>query len=300
MFGGAVLEHLLVGGNPTRALTHSSSKADQLRSRGVDAAVGDLDSADTLVDALRDVERVFLVSPMDEWIERREIALIDAARRANVGHIVKIFGAVRHQGDALATRHERSIEHLQASGINWTLVSPNTVMESNLFPAAETIRTMGTLFGAAGDGRIGMVALDDCARAAATVLTGDVSLHSGQNYEITGPEALTFADIAARFSSILGRPVVYQDMPVDDFGQMLVEEAGFDPATIETDVLCHFRAFRRGDADLVTDTFTQLTGRPATHLDAFITTHRARFVEAEVTTLGGSIPHNSRSDHPNE
>ncbi len=277
MFGGAVFEHLLANGRPTRALTHSTNKADQLRSRGAEVAIGDLDSPATLIDALRGIERVFLVSPMDDRIDRRETALIDAAVRADVLHIVKIFGAVRHQGDALITQHERSIEHLKASGIDWTLVSPNTVMESNLFPAAETIRTMATIFGAAGDGQIGMVALDDCARAAATVLTGDIATHAGQNYEITGAEALTFADIAARFTRVLGRPISYQDMPVDDFGKMLVDEVGFDSATVETDVLCHFRAFRRGDADLVTDTFTRLTGRPATSLESFIATNQSRF-----------------------
>lgn len=277
MFGGRVLDHLLTNQIPTRALTHSPAKADVLRRRGAEVAIGDLDSPSTLAAALANVERVFLVSPMDNRIEQRETALIDAAHRVGVQHIVKIFGAVRHRGDPLITQHERAIEHLKSSGIPWTLVSPNTVMESNLFPAAETIRTLGTIFGAAGDGRIGMVALDDCARAAAAVLTEDIATHAGQNYEITGPEALTFSEIAARFARILGRSVAYQDLPVDDFGQMLIAEAGFDPATLETDVLCHFRAFRRGDADLVTDTFTQLTGCPATSLDKFIETVRAQF-----------------------
>ncbi len=277
MFGGRVLDHLLADGQPARALTHSPAKADDLRRRGAEAAVGDLDAPTTLPAALDGIDRVFLVSPMDDRIEARETALVDAARRSGVQHVVKIFGAVRHRGDPLITQHERVIDHLSASGVPWTLVSPNTVMESNLRPAAETIRTMDTIFGAAGDGRIGMVALDDCARAAATVLTTDPAAHAEQNYEITGPEAVTFAEIAAHFTRILGRPITYQDMPVDDFGEMLVTEAGFDPATLETDVLCHFRAFHRGDADLVTDTFTRLTGHPATTLDTFINANRTSF-----------------------
>jgi uncharacterized protein YbjT (DUF2867 family) len=282
MFGGRVLDHLLAQKIPPRALTHSPAKATALRERGAAVAIGDLDSPATLPAALDGIERVFLVSPMDDRIALRETALIDAARQADVRHIVKIFGAVRHQGDPLVTQHERVIDHLKSSGIPWTLVSPNTVMESNLLPVAETIRTLATIFGAAGDGRVGLVALDDCARAATTVLTTGIAQHNGQNYEITGPEALTFTDLAARFTHLLGHPISYQDMPVDDFGQMLVTEAGFDPATIETDVLCHFRAFRRGDADLVTNTFTQLTGQPPTTVDAFIETHRSQFLPIEL------------------
>ncbi len=277
MFGGRVLDHLLAQKIPTRALTHSTAKATALLERGATVAVADLDSPDSLPAALQGIERVFLVSPMDDRIERRETALIDAAREAGIRQIVKIFGAVRHQGDPLITQHGHAIAQLKTSGIAWTLISPNTVMESNLFPAAETIRSLGSIFGAAGDGRIGMVALDDCARAAVTVLTTEIAAHDGQNYEITGPEAVTFSEIATRFSEFLNRPITYQDMPVDEFGKMLVDEVGFDPATIETDVLCHFRAFRRGDADLVTNTFTQLTGHPATSLDAFIAAHRSLF-----------------------
>jgi uncharacterized protein YbjT (DUF2867 family) len=277
MFGGRVLECLLRSKAPVRGLTRSQDKAATIRSRGAEAVVGDLDEPETLPAALRGVDRVFLVSAMDEHIARRETNLIRAAAASGVRQVVKLFGAVRHRGDRLTSLHEASIEALRSSGLGWALVSPNTVMESNLLPLAGTIKSASTFFGAAGEGAIGMVAADDCADAAATVLTGDVAAHHGQNYEITGPEALTFGAIAARFSRVLGRRVTYQDMAVEELGRMLVEEAGFPAATIEMDVLCHARAFRRGDADLVTDTYRRLTGREPTSVDAFLQAHWAEF-----------------------
>lgn len=278
MFGGQVLAHLLQLGAPVRGLTSTAAKRSQLAAQGADVAFGNLDKPSTLPPALEGVERVFLVSPMDDRIEVREKNMIAAAEAAGVRQVVKLFGAVKHRGDALVTQHERSIEALQATALSWTLVSPNTVMETNLLPQASTIHAEGKIYAAAGEGRIGMVALQDCARAAATVLTQPIEKHHGQNYEITGPEALTFADIAAVFSRVLEREITYVDMPVENFGQLLVQEAGFPADRIETDVLCHMRAFRRGDANVVTDTFSQLTGLPSTTLESFIRQHRERFV----------------------
>ncbi len=281
MFGGRVLEALRARGAAVRGLTHSHEKVLPLTDLGVEAAMGDLDHPESLRAALIDVERVFLVTPMDDQIARREANLIEAAKRAGVRQVVKLFGAVRHRGDALVSQHEASIQRLRESPLAWTLISPNTVMESNLLPHAPTIRASATFYGAAGDGRIGMVAADDCALAAATVLTGDMSAHHQQNYEITGPEAITLAEVAERMSRILGRTIRYVDLPVEEFGEMLIEQAGFPRDSIEIAVLCHFRAFRRGDADLVTHTFEQLTGRRPTSIDQFIEAHRDAFLADE-------------------
>jgi len=277
MFGGRVLEALLARGVRVRALTHSPDKAQRLAAMGAEPAVGNLDHPETLPEVLQGVERVFLVTSMDRQITKREINLIDAAQATGVRQVVKLYGAVRHHGDELDQLHLASIEHLRQSRLAWTLISPNTVMETNLFPQAANIRERNTMYGAAGEGRIGMVAAGDCGLAAATVLTGDLAAHHQQNYEITGPEAITFGEIAARMSKILGREIKYEDMEVEEFGKLLIEYAGYSRDTIEIDILCHFRALRRGDADLVTHTFEQLTGKRPTSIDEFIEANRSQF-----------------------
>jgi uncharacterized protein YbjT (DUF2867 family) len=277
MFGGQVLDALLERKAPVRGLTSAASKAPALQAKGAEAAVGNMDKPETLAAALKGVERVFLVSPMDMHVAEREINVINAAKAVGVRQIVKLFGAVRHRGDQLASLHRESIEALQASSLGWALISPNTTMESNLLTMAPAILSLDTIYGAAGDGAMGMVAVGDCARAAAVVLTGDLETHHGKNYEITGPEVLTFTDIAKRFSRILGRPIAYQDMPIEAFGELLVKEAGFPAESVEIDVLCHHRAFRRGDADLVTDTYKCLTGLTPMTVDEFIAAHRSAY-----------------------
>lgn len=274
MFGGRTADFLVEAGRRVRALTHSPDKVAALRARGMEAAIGDMADPASLVTAMRGVERVFLVSPMQPGLTLRETNVIDAARASGVPHVVKLHGAVQHH-DELIRWHEAVIDHLKASGLAWTLVSPNSVMESNFLPQAESIHRMDTILACAGRGRVGFVAADDAARVAAHVLSTDG--HAGRNYEITGPESLSFFDAAERFTRVLGRTITYQDMPEQEFADMLVKEAGRDPDTIEVEVLCHYRAFRQGGGDTVTDTYQRLMGRAPTGFDDFIRAHLHRW-----------------------
>lgn len=275
MFGSRVVQCLASGGHDVRALTHSPSKGDALRGPHVEPAVGNMDDPASLGPALEGVRKVFLVSPMDDRVAAREQNVIAAARSAGVEFVAKLYGAVRHEGDPLDRLHQASIQALRESGMGWCLVSPNTVMESNLFPLVEGLRQMDAVWLPAGQARVGMVAADDVARCAAAVLTS--AGHEGRNYEITGPEAVTFEEVAAAFSRVLGRAIAYVDVPEEEFARVLVEEVGMPPDQLEIAVLCHYRAFRRGGADLVTDTCERLTGRKPMSVEEFIRAHADRF-----------------------
>lgn len=276
MFGSGVVRELTTRGAHVRALTHSPEKLASLGAIGVEPAVGDMDDPTSLERAVQGVDAIFLVSPMDAHIARRETNVVAAARQAGVRKIVKLHGAVKHGGDALSQLHEASIEALKASGLSWTLVSPNTVMETNLLSFAPWIQAESEFWLPVGDARIGMVAADDCTRSAAVVLTTDG--HDGQNYELTGPEAVTFPGIAASMTRIFGRPITFRDVTEDEFKKVMIEQAGYTEDRLEIEVLCHYRAFRKGGADLVTDTVERLTGRKPTSVDEFLEQHKARFI----------------------
>ncbi len=148
-------------------------------------------------------------------------------------------------------------------------------METSLLSQAETIKETGAMWGSAGDGRVGMVAADDAAAAAVALFTGDPGPE--RSYEVTGPEAVTMAEAARRLSEVLGRTVAYNDLSEDAFREMLMQEAGMMPEQAEIGVLAHCRAWRRGDADLVTDTVAELTGHPAISLEQWLRQHKAAF-----------------------
>ena len=274
MFGRALIQKLSAMGVPVRAMVRDRAKFGE-PPPGVEVAVADLDRPDTLGPALAGVEGVFLASPMHPALRDREIRLLDAAKAAGVRHVVRIHGAVRHEGDALSTLHGAVVEYLKASGMEWTLVSPNSVMETSLLGYAPSIREYGVIMGMSGRGRIGLVALDDTVEVAAIALTQEG--HHGQNYEITGPEALDLYGVAEAFTRALGKPVVYQDMPEAQLKEILQPFLRMSDEEMDLNVLCHLRCWRDGKADLVTDTYTRLTGKPATSVERWAWLHREEF-----------------------
>lgn len=113
--------------------------------------------------------------------------------------------------------------------------------------------------------KIGMVDVRDVAAVAVTVLTeGD---HEGMIYNLTGPESLSFADVALKLSDVADRPIIYQDVPLEDYHQALLD-AGLSRWTV--DRLVEFYAlWREGAADVVTNIVQDITGRPPRTFDQF-------------------------------
>lgn len=276
MFGSKVVESLDRAGVEVLAMTRSASSAESLTRGNVTGVVADLDDPDSLSPLMERADRVFVVSPIHPDLGRRECNAIEAANAAGVEQIVKLYGSVRHDGDQLDVQHQSAIESLRGCSVPWTLVSPQTVMETNLLGQLEGIRHERSMFGAAGDGRIGMVALADCIETASIVLQAAPSDWAEANLEITGPEALTYTEIAAEMSRAFGQSIAYVDMPEEAFAAMLVEY-GVPAEDVELQVLCHFRQMRAGQADLVTDTFQRVAGRPATSVYEWTCAHRDAF-----------------------
>jgi uncharacterized protein YbjT (DUF2867 family) len=274
MFGGAIAAELAARGVPARGLVRREEAAAQLRERGIEPVMGDMDAPDTLDAALAGADTLFVVSPMDERVAVREGHLLAAAQRAGVARIVKLHGAVEHQ-DALGDLHRQSIAAIRDSGLDWALLSPSSVMETMLFMEAEAIAHENGIFGCAGEGRVGFVALEDVARAGAAVLTD--RFEAGRDFQVTGPRAVTLADCAQAMTEVLGRDIQYVDMPEEAFTELLVQQVHLSPEQAEIGVVAHMRAYRLGRAELVTDTVRELTGRDPVDVVDWVATHRERF-----------------------
>lgn len=167
-------------------------------------------------------------------------------------HVVFMANALEEQdGPAVAV--------VRQSGLPWTIVYPNALMEYSFGPFAPQI-LMGVAFGMSGRGRVGFVALDDVARVVARITEG--SGHQGQEYVCTGPEALDMPAVVAVLSEVVGRHLDYIDLPEDELADLMMQHAGIDSREdLEHMVLGHLRAWRDGQADVVTDTVAELTGQ---------------------------------------
>lgn len=78
-------------------MTSNPSRAEKLKRPGVDPVLGDMDRPETLYAALAGVDTVFIVPPMDDRIRVLEGNVLEAAKRAGVRRIVKLYGAVQGQ-----------------------------------------------------------------------------------------------------------------------------------------------------------------------------------------------------------
>ena len=275
MFGRALIEQLLGRDDiQVRAMVRDRSKFT-LTGPNLEVVEGDMDDPASLVGPTTDVTHIFLTSPMDEHIATREMAVVDAAKANGNPHLLIIYGAVRHEGDHLDSLHQQSIAHAKGSGLPWTLISPTSVIETVMNPIREQMG-MGLWLGTSGHGKAALVAVGDVGRVMAVVATTDG--HEAKNYVCTGPELIDMGQIATLLSDKLGREIVYLDIPEDDMADMLVKHAGYkDREAVEIGVLCHFRAWREGRAEALTDTVEQLTGQQAQSVSSWLDDHLAEF-----------------------
>ena len=133
--------------------------------------------------------------------------------RAHTGrpHVVKFSGLGAGVADtAIQRQHAETDALLQASGLPYTILRPNSFFQ-NLLLSAGTIKDHGAFYLPMRDGKQSLVDVRDVATVAVKVLTEPG--HEGQVYEITGPESLSYAEVAATLSRVLGRPVRYVDVP---------------------------------------------------------------------------------------
>jgi len=227
-------------------------------------------------EVLRDYDRVFLLSPASEEQAELETVFIDALAAAGHGpHVVKV-AADGFADPGCEVRfmlsHRQVARHLDAVGLPATYLAPSLYMEG-LLAAADSIRSEGVISVPAGRGKAGFVAAGDVAAVAARVLTSPG--HVGATYVPTGPEALGYADVAARISAVFAREVDYADEPVPRFGESLL--AGGLSRWEADGVLELFEWVRQGGADTVTDDVRSVTGTDPRPIEDWLDESRASF-----------------------
>lgn len=284
MFGGAVLKALREKDKTVRiravARNLESIKNSELGDiPGVDWVYADFWKTETLDQALDGIERAFMVTPMSSELDVMEINFINAAKRKNVKKLYKLFGAVDHKGkDPIGIMHDRSVNYLKNSGLAWTLISPNSVMETCFLNpmALENFKQDLAMYCCSGHHKIGFVALEDVALASAHLM---ISNHQDyQNYQFTGPQALDYFEVANIFSKVLGETVQYVDFSVHDFKEILIKATGMVAEEVELQIMCHCRAWSEDRADLVTDTYKNITHNFSTSLESWVNKHRGIFL----------------------
>lgn len=258
---GGIAAHLLAdAGIPIRLIVRDASRAPHLRDTEVrEAAYGD----DTCVAALEGVDTVFMVSAheaADRMDQHR--SFVDAAVTAGVRQIVYLsfVGASASSGFTLGRDHGATEDHIRASGLEWTFLRDNFYAE--ILP--QFADEEGVIRGPAGDGRVAAVSQRDVGAVVALVLQ-DPREHMGRSYDLTGPEALTFADVTTILTQITGRPYRFVDETDDE---ARASRAHYGAPDWQVDAwVSTYTAIRDGELAHVDGDIPRLLGRPATSFD---------------------------------
>jgi uncharacterized protein YbjT (DUF2867 family) len=258
-------------GEPVRVLVRDPAKAAALVQAGVEVVEGDLEIPATIGAAMKGVSAVLLVSPA---VPAQELNVVGSAVRAGVGHVVKVTSKASADSPIARRRGQAEIESgLIASGLGYTLLRNNAYMQNFLLSAPSIAKTSS--FGsAARDGRVGMIDARDVAAVAAEIAAAPAA-HTGKTYWPTGPAAITFADAAEVLSKVIGRPIAFQPLTVEEQTRAMTDiglPEGLAVMNAQAVAL-----FAEGDADYVTDDVPAILGRPARTFEQFATDYAAAF-----------------------
>ncbi len=256
---------------PVRVLVRDADKAKALADAGAEIAVADLAVRASIDEAMAGVTGVVLVSPA---VPAQELNVVDSAARAGVGHVVKASSKASADSPIARRRWQAQIEAgLAASGLPHTLLRSNAYMQNVLALAPAIAKTSG--FGSsAGNGRIGMVDARDVAAVAASIAASPAP-HAGKTYWLTGPELISYGDVAAVLSRLLGRTISYRELTFDeDAGAMI--RAGVPEQIAEMNAQAASLT-AGGDAAWVTDDVASLLGRPARSFGEFAADYARAF-----------------------
>jgi NAD(P)H dehydrogenase (quinone) len=259
-------------------VTRQPSGLASLAARGVRVRQGDFDQPETLGAAFEGGTRMLLISTLS--VGRRaeqHMRAINAAAAAGVQHIAYTSsgGADPKNPAIVIPDHLKTERALKDSGVAYTILRDSLYIEAPLRQIAPRALQTGVWISSSGDGRVGFVAKKDCVSCAVTVLT--TPGHEGQTYEITGPDLLSFREVASIASQVDGRPIDYRVVSDEEMSAMLASvgvpqhyEEGMFTAGVGTssidDIVSYEQGIRGGYFAVQSDHVRHILGRPPVSL----------------------------------
>ena len=256
--------------HPVRVLARDASAvlAD------VEIATGDFEDRRSLRRAMQGVDRVYVSAADGPRKVAHETAVIDAAAEAGVSLVVKLSALHADPASPLPPfRWHGEIEnHLRRSGVPFVILRPAFFM-TNLLMVADAVAQSGFLPAPTAGRAVSMIDIRDVAASAASALRTET--HAGRTYDLTGPAAITFDEVAAALTTATGRDVRSLDLTEEE-ARPRFANAGL-PDWLATHLAGVFALIRAGACERTTTHVQALTGRRPRDITAFARDYAAAF-----------------------
>lgn len=276
--GRAVVRALLEAGQHVRVVTRDPHRAAQIVDDRAQVVRAELTDRTALDHAMTGVDRVFLGCGNHPAQVEAECTVIDAAAHGRVRRLVKLSGPSPHpDSDLVVERWHAQIEqHLAAAALPAVTLRPCSFM-TNLLAFAQPVAEAGALPAPTEGARVAFVDPGDVGAVGAALLLSGSPLPPTPVH-VTGPEAVTYAEVASSLADVTGRPVTF--VPIDEGTAAAQLHSGGVPEHLVAVFLAVYRAQRLGALEQVSDAVPTYLGRGARSVTEFLAEHRHRFSPA--------------------
>lgn len=266
-----VIPQLLDAGATVHAYVRDAEKAASLAQMGAILFEGDFSDQEAINKAAAGVNAVLAITPAGpEAIAQGEVVL-NAALASGSPYYVRLsaIGAAKDAPTANGRLHYETDQAVINSGLTYTILRPHYFMQ-NLFANVETITAEGKMYLGMGDGSLGLIDVRDIADTfVALLLAEDNSARANKIFTPTGPESISFNEMAKTISNELGKTVDYVPIPIEAVGEAIIA-AGWGEWGADV-MMDYSKAYADGWGDFTTDDVENITGKEARSFRQFFT-----------------------------
>ncbi len=246
-----------------KAAARSGEKIKNLESNKVKVVSIDYNKSESLKEALKDVDKLFLLTPDVPNAHELASNLINEAGTAGVRHIVKqsVMGADESADVGTMRLHRKAEKIIEESGIPYTFLRPNEFMQNFINFHGHSIKNNNAFYLPLENAKVSVVDVRDIAAVAVKALTenGDNNKYDNKKYLITGPEALSYHQMAELLSNATGKKISYVSISEEE-ARAAMKEMGMDDWLINTiSELSNY--FKKGYASQVSSAVEEITGK---------------------------------------
>lgn len=248
-------------------LTRKEENRADFETRGFQAYLGNYDNVPSLVNAMKEVDTVLLISAGDQGDRMQQHKnVVDAAQKTGVACLAYTSRSLRDRetlSNDLMKEHFLTEDYIKESGLRYTIFRNSLYMDTiPLFVGKQVFDT--GIFQPAGDGKVAYALRREQGEAMAHVLATEAG--ENKTYQFTGNEAYSFYDVASALTELSGKDVKYTAMDVSAF-QKMMKEKGLPDGMVKKIVDFNLDIRNRQEAE-VTHELEHYLGHPPTPLKA--------------------------------
>ena len=272
--GKAVLRNLQNKNVTVFAGVKSEKNFDKVTQFGATPVVADFTDQHSLNQALKDKDRVFLVTPLMQNPETVTQMVINASELNGVKHLVRSTAArADSKGQIQMDRWAGASEDLiKASGLNYTIVRPGWFLQNFVNHHIYTVKQYSCFYLPLGDAKLSMIDINDLGEVSAIALSSDE--HFGKTYVLSG-QIYTNESLAETLSDVTGKKVTYIDVPEEKAKESMLTNQ-MPEWMVDAIMELYYISKQGGTAEYSND-FKDLTGREYTGAETFFQINKQAF-----------------------